>query len=550
MERVAGSRWTAPSSPEHGDYATNAALVLAKGAGKPPREVAEELAGGLRDELGPALADVQVAGPGFLNLFLSDQWYADAVARVLAEGASFGEGHPEQRLRVLVEFVSANPTGPLTAASGRHAAYGDGLARLLTLAGHDVEREYYFNDAGTQIRKLGESIRARARGEEIPEDGYEGDYVAELADEIPDAATRDPDDLAAEGVERMFARIKATLTAYGVEYDSYFNERSLHLGDPSPIEAALAKLEERGLTFEKDGALWLRTTDFGEDQDRVLRRSSGETTYFAADVAYHTEKLERGYDQLVNVLGADHHGYVPRMKALVTILCGDPQRLEIPLLQFVHLVEGDERSSMSKRRGDFVTLGRADRRDRRGRHAVLHAPALARLDDRPRLGPGQGAVAASRPVALFTPEGSTITAPLLKITWSSRPSSRIVSQHGRLVRLPGGDDHAADRDRRHARAVELCDECLGRRLGERLFPCGRRPVEQRAVLGHDAIEQVELGKTARAARRSSRPVTMISLRPDARSRSSAATVGSSTLAVGGERAVVVGGEGVVAHGRS
>jgi arginyl-tRNA synthetase len=345
-----------PRQAGHGDYATNAALVLAKGAGKPPRDVAEQLAVGLREALGTDLADVQVAGPGFLNLFLSDAWFAGAVEWILGEGDRFGSGMPAEQLRVLVEFVSANPTGPLTAASGRHAAYGDGLARLLTLAGHRVEREYYFNDAGTQIRKLGESIRARARGEELPEDGYQGDYVSQLAQEIEGAAERDPDDLAREGVELMFARIKKTLSAYGVQYDHFFNERSLHQGDPSPIEAALAKLEEKGLTYEKDGALWLRTTDFGEDQDRVLRRSSGETTYFAADVAYHTDKLERGYDQLINVLGADHHGYVARMKALMTVLCGDPDRLEIPLLQFVHLVESGERASMSKRRGDFVTL--------------------------------------------------------------------------------------------------------------------------------------------------------------------------------------------------
>jgi arginyl-tRNA synthetase len=345
-----------PKQAGHGDYATNAALVLAPVVGAPPRDVAERLGDALRASLGPALDRVEVAGPGFLNLFLTDAWYAQAVDWVLAAGDGFGALAPERSERVNLEFVSANPTGPLTAASGRHAAYGDALARILTLAGHSVDREYYFNDAGGQVRRLGESIGARARGEDVPEDGYQGDYVNELAAEIPGAADLDADELTRLGVELMVARIRATLDAYRVHFDRWFTERTLHEGSPSAIDRALARLDEQGHLYRSEGALWLRTTTFGDDKDRVLVRSSGEPTYFAADVAYHEEKLRRGYDRMINVLGSDHHGYVSRMKAAIATLGADPDRLEIPLLQFVHIVEGGSRASMSKRRGDFIAL--------------------------------------------------------------------------------------------------------------------------------------------------------------------------------------------------
>jgi arginyl-tRNA synthetase len=345
-----------PKQADHGDYATNAALVLAPVLKAPPREVAERLGGALRDRLGDALERVEVAGPGFLNLFLADPWYVEALDWVLAAGDGFGGGGASPALRVDVEFVSANPTGPLTAASGRHAAYGDALSRVLQFAGHSVTREYYFNDAGTQIEKLGESIRARARGEEVPEGGYVGDYVNELAAQIPGAADMDAHELARLGVELMFERIKATLRAYRVEYDVFFNERSLHEGTPSAIERGIERLSEEGHLYRSDGALWLRTTDFGDDKDRVIERSTGQTTYFAADVAYAEDKLERGFDLLVIPLGSDHHGYVARLKANMAALGADPDRLEIPILQFVHIVEGDARASMSKRRGEFITL--------------------------------------------------------------------------------------------------------------------------------------------------------------------------------------------------
>ena len=345
-----------PKQADHGDYATNAALVLAPVLKAPPREVAERLGGALRDRLGDALDRVEVAGPGFLNLFLADPWYVGAIDWVLAAGEGYGGGGAAPALRVDIEFVSANPTGPLTAASGRHAAYGDALARVLEFAGHEVVREYYFNDAGTQIEKFGASIRARARSEEVPEGGYEGEYVRELAAEIPGASDMDAHELARVGVELMFDHIKATLHAYRVDFDVFFNERSLHEGNPSPVQRAFERLSEEGHVYRSEGALWLRTTDFGDDKDRVLERSTGQPTYFAADVAYVENKLERGFDQLILPLGSDHHGYIARLKSIMGSLGADPARLEVPILQFVHVVEGGARASMSKRRGELITL--------------------------------------------------------------------------------------------------------------------------------------------------------------------------------------------------
>jgi arginyl-tRNA synthetase len=345
-----------PKQAGFGDYSTNAAMLLAPALGAPPREIAERLAGTLSGRLGERVDRVEVAGPGFLNVFLAEGWFAAALEDLLAAGDAFGAGSPEQPERVLVEFVSANPTGPLTAASGRHAAYGDALARILDLAGHAAGREYYFNDRGSQIDRLGESIRARARGEQVPEDGYQGDYVDALARSIPRAAEADVAELARQGVAAIMAGIQATLEAYRVHFDTWFLERSLHDGEPSAVQRVIALLEEREHVYRSEGAVWLRTTAFADDKDRVLERSSGETTYFANDIAYHADKLERGYDRMINPLGSDHHGYIARMKAAMAALGVEPDRLEIPMLQFVHIVEGGRRASMSKRRGDFVTL--------------------------------------------------------------------------------------------------------------------------------------------------------------------------------------------------
>jgi arginyl-tRNA synthetase len=345
-----------PKQAGHGDYATNAALVLAPVVRRSPRDVAQDLQGELEGRLSGVLERAEVAGPGFLNLFLADAWHVGAVDWMLEAGERFGAGDPDRPERVNVEFVSANPTGPLTAASGRHAAYGDALARLLAFAGHEVTREYYFNDAGSQVLRLGESIRARARGELPPEDGYASDYVSELAEQIPNAADATAEVLGHEGARLLMDGIRGTLEAYRVHFDTWFLEASLHEGDPDAVARVLARLEEQGHVYRSDGALWLRTTAFGDDKDRVVERSSGELTYFARDIAYHAYKLERGFDRLVNVLGSDHHGYISRMKAVMAALGADPDRLEIPMLQFVHIVEGGARASMSKRRGDFVTL--------------------------------------------------------------------------------------------------------------------------------------------------------------------------------------------------
>jgi arginyl-tRNA synthetase len=355
-ERVAEPKLERPRRDGQGDYSTNAGMLLAPVLGAQPREVAGLVGEALSGVLGPTLARTEVAGPGFLNLFLADDWYRRALASVLAAGDRFGAGRASPAERVLVEFVSANPTGPLVAASGRHAAYGDALARILARHGHSVSREYYFNDAGGQVRKLGESVRSRALGEPVPEDGYPGDYVALLADAIPDAGSAPVDDVAAAAVELLLVQIKATLDRYGVQFDTFFSERVLHEGSPSAVDRALAALDAAGHTYRSEGALWVRTTTFGDHEDRVAVRSNGEPTYFAADLAYMLDKRGRGFDRQLDPVGADHHGWAISVKAGMAALGGDPNSIEVPLIQFVHLADGGERAAMSKRRGEFVTL--------------------------------------------------------------------------------------------------------------------------------------------------------------------------------------------------
>jgi arginyl-tRNA synthetase len=349
-----------PKRADHGDYSTNAAMLLAPALKAPPREIAERLGEALRARMGDALERVEVAGPGFLNVFLADAWYARAAAQVLEAGAAFGAGGADPRERVLVELVSANPTGPLHVGHARNAAYGDALARLLAFEGHDVEREYYVNDYGSQAERFGQSIQARARGEEVAEGGYVGDYIKDIAAQIPDAATADVDTVARRGIELMTERARAALAAFNVEIDHWFSERSLHEagadGAESLVEHAFERLEQQGSSYRSEGALWVRTTQFGDDKDRVIERSTGQHTYFASDIAYHQQKRERGFDRLIDVLGADHHGYVQRMKAMFGALGGEPDRLELLIMQFVHLIEGGGRASMSKRAGEFVTL--------------------------------------------------------------------------------------------------------------------------------------------------------------------------------------------------
>jgi arginyl-tRNA synthetase len=346
-----------PRRAQFGDYSTNAALLLAPALGVPPREVAERLGAALQARLGASLERFEVAGPGFLNLFVADPWLLGALAQALAAGEAFGVGTAPEPERVLVEFVSANPTGPLHVGHARNAVYGDALARVLAFGGHDVAREFYVNDAGSQVRKLGESIQALARGEPPPEGGYKGDYLLDVVGRLANAANTDPAELGRAAVAIMIEGIQSSLAGFGVEsFDQWFYESALHEGDPSPVAHALAVLDEQGHTYTSDGALWLRTTAFGDDKDRVLVRSNGEHTYFASDIAYHQDKRERGFNRQIDVWGADHHGYVSRMKAAYEALGGDRRELELLIMQLVHLVRSGERAQMSKRAGEFVTL--------------------------------------------------------------------------------------------------------------------------------------------------------------------------------------------------
>jgi arginyl-tRNA synthetase len=345
-----------PPKQEFGDYSTNAAMLLAPTLGDEPRGTATRLAEQLEQSLADSLEKVEVAGPGFLNLFLSDAWYRRAAAELAAAGEDLGRPGEKREERINVEFVSANPTGPLTAAGGRGAALGDSIARVLEFAGHPVEREYYVNDRGGQIDRFAASIAARMRGESVPEDGYEGEYVTELGKSLEGEGI-DPADLesvARRGTALMVAAAEETLKRYGVVFDTWSSERALHESDA--IERALADLKESGHVYESEGATWLRTTTFGDDKDRVLIRADGDPTYLMSDVAYHRGKLERGADRLIDVLGADHHGYVGRLRAVLEALGYDPDQLEVAIMQLVHVVEGGERAQMSKRSGEFVTL--------------------------------------------------------------------------------------------------------------------------------------------------------------------------------------------------
>ncbi len=346
-----------PPKAELGDYSSNAAMLLAAPLGENPRDVAARLAEQLGSQLGEGTVErIEVAGPGFINFFLADEWYRRAMASLATAGERLAPAPTESPERILVEFVSANPTGPLHVGGGRHAAYGDALVRLLEAAGHEVQREFYVNDAGGQIDRFAASIAARMKGEEPPEDGYGGDYVIGLGERIAGEGIG-PDDLEAignRGVELILENVRGTLDRFGVRFDTWFSERDLY--SRGEVEAALSQLDEAGHTYRSDEALWLRTTTFGDDKDRVLIRANGEPTYLAADVAYHWDKLERGFGRLINILGADHHGYVPRVRAAIEALGADPERFEALIMRLVHIVESGERAQMSKRSGDFVAL--------------------------------------------------------------------------------------------------------------------------------------------------------------------------------------------------
>ena len=324
-----------PSDVEHGDFATNAALKLAGARRRPPRELAAELAE-LAETL-PAVERAEVAGPGFVNLFLADDWFASALGEILAAGDAYAGGSAAVTQRIQVEMVSANPTGPLHVAHARNGAYGDSVARLLEFAGHDVSREYYYNDSGGQMDRFRASVEAVRRGEEPPEDGYRGDYVHELAQ-----SSGDP-------VPEMLRGIEASLERFRIDIDSWALQ--------SVVEQRLPELLPKLDTYEKDGALWARSSAYGDEEDRVLLRSVERTpTYRAADVPYLVDKLERGLDRAIYVLGADHHGTRNWYAAVARMLGYDPNRVEVLIYQLVHLTKGGELAKMSKRRGDVVFL--------------------------------------------------------------------------------------------------------------------------------------------------------------------------------------------------
>jgi arginyl-tRNA synthetase len=351
-----------PRNPDHGDYASTIALQLANRVGIASRDLASALADKLAEQ--PGVKSVEIAGPGFLNIRL-DAAAAGELARVIVDaGSKYGSSNSQSGHKINLEFVSANPTGPVHIGGVRWAAVGDALSRLLRATGASVMTEYYFNDAGSQIDRFARSLLAAARSEPIPDDGYGGEYIGDIAAAVvakrpdapalPDAEAREV--FRVEGVALMFDEIKSSLAEFGVTFDVYFNEKDLH--DRGELESALARLREVGHVFEADGAVWLRTTDFGDDRDRVLVRSTGEMTYFAADCAYYLDKRSRGFDRVVIMLGADHHGYIGRMRAMAACFGDDPDRnLEILIGQMVNLVRDGQPLRMSKRAGTVINLG-------------------------------------------------------------------------------------------------------------------------------------------------------------------------------------------------
>ncbi len=348
-----------PRNRDHGDWTTNVAMQLAKRAGMPPRALAELLTTRLGDARG--IARVDVAGPGFLNITV-DAAAAGGLARTIVEaGSAYGTGSTGAGQKVNLEFVSANPTGPIHIGGVRWAAVGDSLARVLQATGAEVAREYYFNDHGAQIDRFARSLLARAQGEPVPEDGYGGSYIDDIAAQVlavgPGALeAEDPQEVfRREGVELMFGEIKTKLHDFGVDFDVFFHENDVHTS--GAVQRAIDQLTEQGRMFEQDGALWLRTTDFGDDKDRVVVKSDGHPTYFAGDLAYYLHKRERGFDRTIIMLGADHHGYVGRMMAMCAAFGDTPGvNLEILIGQMVNLVSGGEPVRMSKRAGTIVSM--------------------------------------------------------------------------------------------------------------------------------------------------------------------------------------------------
>jgi len=351
-----------PKNRDHGDWATNSALQLAKAFGTNPRELAQLMAVELVKVDG--VSKVDIAGPGFLNVTLDAAAAGELARTIIGAGAAFGTGAELAGQKINLEFVSANPTGPIHMGGTRWAALGDSLARILISQGAEVTREYYFNDHGAQIDRFARSLLARARGLDAPEDGYGGAYIQEIADRVMAGTADDllalPDAEAQEkfreyGVELMFGEIRESLHDFGVDFDVYFHENSLY--ESGAVEKSIARLRELGHIFEQDGAVWLRSSDFGDDRDRVVIKSDGDAAYIAGDIAYYLDKRSRGFDRCIYMLGADHHGYVPRMMALCAAFGDQPgTNMEILIGQLVNLVRDGQPVRMSKRAGTVVTM--------------------------------------------------------------------------------------------------------------------------------------------------------------------------------------------------
>jgi arginyl-tRNA synthetase len=356
-----------PKDKNHGDLATTVALTMAKTEGKPPRKIAGTILANIQDEEG-IIARSEIAGPGFINFFLKQDRWRKTLFDIDDQAHEYGLKDIGRGEKVQVEFVSANPTGPLHVGHGRGAAVGDALADLLSAVGYDVQREFYINDAGRQVRLLAQSIYTRyqqALGNDVafPEDGYHGEYIAEVAQEFTkvhgNKFLKVPlDQCSAEfadfGKDAMLADIRTDLEAFGVRFDVWFSERSL-LADGS-VQRSIEELKERGFAYEQDGALWLKSTAFGDDKDRVIIKKDGEYTYLATDIAYHRNKLARGFTQLVNIWGADHHGYIPRVQAVIQAFGHPKDSLHVLLVQLVSILRHGQPVPMSKRAGTFVTL--------------------------------------------------------------------------------------------------------------------------------------------------------------------------------------------------
>ena len=349
-----------PRNPEHGDYATNIAMQVAKRAGTNPRQLGTWLAEALAEE--EAIDEASVAGPGFINIRLAAAAQGKIVAEILAAGADFGKGEELAGQKINLEFVSANPTGPIHLGGTRWAAVGDSLGRVLGHRGAEVTREYYFNDHGTQIDRFANSLITAAKGEPTPEDGYGGAYIHDIAQqvttanpqwsELPEEQLREL--FRSEGVELMFAHIKRTLAEFGTEFDVYFHENSLF--ESGAVDKAINTLKSNGNLYETDGAWWLKSSEYGDDKDRVVIKSDGNAAYIAGDIAYIVDKIERGHNLCIYMLGADHHGYIARLRAAAAALGYDPNQVEVLIGQMVNLVQDGKAVRMSKRAGNVITL--------------------------------------------------------------------------------------------------------------------------------------------------------------------------------------------------